>query len=702
MSNKTSSVSSTLASSTCSTPSLSLARALNCSTENLRSMPTIELLITQLQCESSEARVDAMRRLNTVAEAIGTEYTLQHLLPFLASNIAMDDDEEDEILLTLADQLGRLVPRLIPGYRALPILPILERLAAVEETVVRGKAVESIQKIVPMLLTPSTSVRTGSKEEKKDLEGINTAASAAPALLLAMAKRLSGADWFTAKVSAAGILPVIYEFYSNNKVNAAKGANASNEMNSPEEAKRELRLLYKELSEDDTPMVKRSAAKNLGKFIESVAFINSSKKVLSASEATKNIIIRDLIPVFQNLANDEQDSVRLLAVVVAHSIGKSLHKDAQINAELVWPIVRNACSDVSWRVRHNLAKEFASVASSMGFTPPNGDPKRLDELFQCLSSLLQDTEAEVRAAAVTNIARMTKMGGATLFNTHIAPTLPALGDDPVMEVRSNLAQTLMDCCDAETRASILSDKIILTTIKPHIESFLNDEFAEVQLHILTKLSRISDLLNKMDVVVSSILQMSKDKNWRVREAVGRLLPHLAESMGISFFEEHLLQPWLKLLLDRVADVRSACVNGMPKLLSVGGAAWIQSDLLPQFTALYDDSPSYLTRITIIRCYSELCVPPNGNDSSGNGEIKGPSQDLHPLLLESIVTFMLKGLNDRVANVRMVSARGLQGIMEQCEKEVKKGRIEPALSERMKGDEDEDCKYFVQLALDACT
>lgn len=684
------------AKSTGGTPSLSLARAITCTTENLRSMPTIELLITQLQCDSTEARVDAMRRLNTVANAIGTEDTLQHLLPFLASNVAMDEEEEDEILLTLADQLGQFVPQLIPGYRALPILPILERLAAVEETVVREKAVESIQKIVPMLLTP-TAARSGSKEEKQDIEGINAAASAAPALLLAMAKRLSGADWFTAKVSAAGILPFVYDFYNNSRIANAKGGANSNEMNSPEEAKRELRLLYKELSEDDTPMVKRSAAKNLGKFVESVANLSgdtsSRHKHRAVPDALRNIIIKEMVPIFNTLTSDEQDSVRLLAVVTATSVGKALSVDARITSDLIWPTVRARCEDISWRVRHNLAKEFANVAHSMGFEV-NGGPE-LIELFQCLSSLLQDAEAEVRAAAVTNIARMTKLGGSDLFTTHIAPTLPQLGDDPVMEVRSRLAQTLMDCCDEETRLNILSDKVILTTIKPHIENFLNDEFAEVQLHILTKLSRISNLLSKMDAVVHSILQMSKDKNWRVREAVGRLLPHLADAMGILFFEEHLLQPWLKLLLDRVADVRSACVKGMPKLLSVAGAEWIQSDLLPQFTALYDDSPSYLTRITIIRCYSELCA----KNSDGEKEIQ--TNVLQPELLESIVTFMLKGLLDRVANVRMVSARGLQGILEHCEKDVRTGRIQPALKSRIMGDPDEDCKYFAQLAMDGC-
>lgn len=661
-------------------------------------MAPMDLLITQLQCDSSEARVDAMRRLKTVAEAIGTESTLAHLLPFLASNIAMDDDEEDEILLTLADQLGQLVPRLIPGYRALPILPILERLAAVEETVVREKAVESIQKIVPILLT-STSVNSTVEQE-----GIMAAASAAPALLLAMAKRLSGADWFTAKVSAAGILPVIYDFYNTSRIANAYNKGATNDqINSPEEAKRELRLLYKDLSEDDTPMVKRSAAKHLGKFVEAVANLNlkntssitSKKGTTTVPDAIKTIITKEMIPIFHTLANDEQDSVRLLAVIVAGSLGKALSMDADKTSTVVWPTVRQGSADLSWRVRHNLAKEFSTVASAMGFSPPNGDSQRLTEIFKCFSSLLQDAEAEVRAAAVTNIAKMTQIGGSDLFSIHIAPTLPSLGDDPVMEVRSRLAQTLMDCCDTRT-SNTLSDKVILSNIKPHIETFLNDEYAEVQLHILTKLSRISNLFNKMEAVVHSILQMSKDKNWRVREAVGRLLPHLADAMGISFFEENLLAPWLKLLFDRVADVRSACVKGMPKLLSVAGANWTQTELLPHYTRLYKDSPSYLNRITIIRCFAELCT--KNHDEEQDLQV----EDLQPQLLESVVTFMLKGLSDPVANVRMVSARGLQGILEQCEDEMRLGIIEPALQERMEGDDDEDCKFFAQLALDACT
>ena len=86
----------------------------------------------------------------------------------------------------------------------------------------------------------------------------------------------------------------------------------------------------------------------------------------------------------------------------------------------------------------------------------------------------------------------------------------------------------------------------------------------------TKLSCVTHLLDKIDAVVESILSMTKFSNWRVREAVCESLPHLAEAKGVAFFEEHLLEPWTKLLLDQVATVRSACMKGMPKLPCVAG------------------------------------------------------------------------------------------------------------------------------------
>ena len=341
------------------------------------------------------------------------------------------------------------------------------------------------------------------------------------------------------------------------------------------------------------------------------------------------------------------------------------------------------------RVRHNLAKVFSTVTGSLGFDGKK-QSSRQEEVFEFFAGLLQDNEAEVRAAAVENIARMAQLGGADLFQKHIAPLLPALADDLVMEVRSKLAQTLMDCCDPAI-CNTLTDDIVLEDFKPLLENFLNDEFAEVQLHILTKLSRVSHLLGKMDVVVSSILQMAKAQNWRVREAVGRLLPFLAEARGVTFFQDHLLDPWLKIMADQVADVRTACVQGMPKLLSVAGSQWIQSEILPHFSQMYEESHSYLSRITVLRCFAALTEKHGENEN-----------EVSPELMNQIVALMLKGIKDKVPNVRLIAARGLGLVMisGQCDDAIIKTQVTPVLSDTITDEPDLDCRYQCQLALES--
>ena len=763
--------------------SLSLSRCVAYDPSQILKLSPYELFVAQISKSAdspTEARVDAMKKLCIVGDAMGKEDTVKFLIPYLieqfvtrknnnttttttaegGGDAAMDTttttsssttkgggvteeegDDEDEILLHLAAQLGIMVPGLLSGKSALLLLPILEHLCCVEETVVRDKAVESMCKIVPNLL------HLGGDGGGEDNVTVSTAQVAS--LLLAMTKRLASAEWFPAKVSAAGILPAIYAYWYS-FTSGGSGDDVS--------SMRELRTIFKELSTDDTPMVRRSAAKNLGKFVEAVAGLQQQQQTVSGgvgdngggggggvgamklttsltlttvtttpsslpitttpamSDVDIRLVAQDMAPLFQSLSTDEQDSVRLLAVCCAGSVGCGLGREGGATSEIVLPIVRRGCADLSWRVRQNLAKVFAPIAGSLGFFDGGGGAggkysTQQVEVFQLFADLLQDSEAEVRAAAVENIARMAQLGGGSnyiadsdgnnigLFQKHIVPLLPSLADDLVMEVRSKLAHSLMDCCDPSI-CNTLTDEMVLEDFKPLLENFLNDEFAEVQLHILTKLSRISHLLGKMDVVVSSILQMAKAQNWRVREAVGRLLPFLAEARGVTFFQDHLLDPWLKIMSDQVAEVRTACVDGMPKLLSVTGSEWIQTEILPHYTRMYDESHSYLARITVLRCYAALTE----KHTHGVGGHQGEPQESTALsaeLMKQIVAFMLRGMKDRVPNVRLVAARGL-GLVTlsgQYDDATMRTQIVPVLSECMTTETDRDCKYQVQLALD---
>eukprot|EP00970_Alexandrium_tamarense_P013826 scaffold3701_cov192-Alexandrium_tamarense.AAC.21 len=320
-------VSGPLASGSC--PALTLARSLAYSLESLPAIHPFDLFVAQLSSDSTEARVDAMKKMTTVGEAIGTEDTLGRLIPYLTEHIAMNEkDDDDEILLILAGQLGLLVDGLVPGSQALPLLPILERLCSIEETVVRDKAVETMSKVVPLLMPG------GNYDDGQPFS-----------LLLGTAKRLAGADWFTAKVSAAGVLPPIYAFYN---AHHPKGESA-------DEARRELRILFKDLSEDDTPMVRRSAAKHLGRMVEAVAGLTQTAEDIVKSgsqpviaEDNKRLVTFEMVPIFQALSSDEQDSVRLLAVSCAGSVGCGLAMEPGATAEVVLPVVRGGCADLSW------------------------------------------------------------------------------------------------------------------------------------------------------------------------------------------------------------------------------------------------------------------------------------------------------------------------------------------------------------------
>jgi serine/threonine-protein phosphatase 2A regulatory subunit A len=141
--------------------------------------------------------------------------------------------------------------------------------------------------------------------------------------------RLSKADWFTSKISATGLYRVPY-------------SKASKPLQDG------LRQQYSILVHDETPMVRRQAANNLAKFVP----------VMQAQ-----VIVDEVIPLFQHLANDDQDSVRLLTVDILIAIAEIVPKDQQSSHTVLLSSLRNLFSDKSWRVRYMVADRFEKVGS---------------------------------------------------------------------------------------------------------------------------------------------------------------------------------------------------------------------------------------------------------------------------------------------------------------------------------------------------
>ncbi|MFH4983189.1 hypothetical protein AB6A40_009898 [Gnathostoma spinigerum] len=267
--------------------------------ESDESLYPIAVLIDELRNEDVQLRLNSIRKLSTIALALGVERTRGELVQFLTDTIY----DEDEVLLALAEQLGNFTP-LVGGPEYVHcLLPPLENLATVEETVVRDKAVESLRKIAD-------------KHSPAALEEH----------FIPMVKRLATGDWFTSRTSACGLFSVCYP-----RVSPA--------------IKAELRNLFRALCRDDTPMVRRAAASKLGEF---------------AKVFEPDFLKDELLQMFVDLAADEQDSVRLLSVEACIAIAALLTEEQR--KELIKPILMNLIEDKSWRVRYMVADNLTDVS----------------------------------------------------------------------------------------------------------------------------------------------------------------------------------------------------------------------------------------------------------------------------------------------------------------------------------------------------
>lgn len=175
--------------------------------------------------------------------------------------------------------------------------------------------------------------------------------------------RLSRADWFTSKISATGL----YNHpYTRSSAQVQTG----------------LRQSFASLVRDDTPMVRRSAANNLSKFVR---------------EMPAAIVIDEMIPLFQHLAVDDQDSVRLLTVEVLIAIAEVVPKEQQSGHGVLLTALRSLFEDKSWRVRYMVADRFESLAKAVDEEVISRD------LVPAFVKLLKDNEAEVRGAIAGQI-----------------------------------------------------------------------------------------------------------------------------------------------------------------------------------------------------------------------------------------------------------------------------------------------------------
>ena len=577
------------------------------------SLYPIAVLIDELRNEDIQLRLNSIKKLSTIALALGTERTRTELIPFLTDTVY----DEDEVLLALAEQLGHFTP-LVGGPEFVNcIIDPLESLATLEETIVRDKAVESLR---------------------------NIAQQHSPAHLqehfVPLVLRLANGDWFTSKTSACGLFSVAYPRVSN-------------------QAKEELRAAFKRLCEDDTPMVRRAAASNLGEFA----------KVLE-----KEFVKDDIVRLWTGLAWDEQDSVRLLAVEACCTISNLLSPE-DIEKYVV-PLLRSAAEDKSWRVRYMVADKFTELQNSVG---PH---VTLSSLVPSFQALLKDQEAEVRAAAAAKVRdfcqNLPKESQEQTIMRDILAHVKELVSDGNQHVKSSLASVIMGL------APILGKDLTVKHLLPLFLTQLKDDCPEVRLNIISNLDCVNEVIGIQQLsqsLLPAIVELAEDPKWRVRLAIIQYMPLLAGQLGETFFNRNMNKLCLAWLVDHVFAIREAAVQILKQLTEKFGWEWTNARVVPRLKSLADEG-NYLHRMTslfIVRVLTDTC------DSN--------------ILIGTFLPIVSDLARDNVANVRFNAAKTLELIGKKLSKNEIDTYIKPILRTLQK-DTDNDVRHFANEAVES--
>ncbi|KAL7413348.1 armadillo-type protein [Mrakia frigida] len=578
----------------------------------------IAVLIDELKSDDVSLRLTSIRRLSTIALALGPQRTREELIPFLQDQL----DDEDEILLALAEELGAFGEYVGGKEYAHLVLGPLENLAAVEETLVREKASDSLTQI-----------------------GVQLSPAQLTEHYLPLLKRLSTGDWFTSRTSACSLFAPVYG-------------------NAPDGAKDDMRRLFNGLCGDDTPMVRRAAAKGLGPFAKN--FVNSHALLLS-----------DIIPMYRKLASDDQDSVRLLTVTALIAIAEQLSPEEV--KDYLLPTLRNSFGDKSWRVRYMVGNEFVALASAVG------EDIIRDEMVQAFVSLLKDNEAEVRTAAAGQIPGFAKLIDRDVILARLLPCVRDLAADASPHVKAALGAQISGL------APLLGKEATIEHLLPLFLQLLKDDQSDVRLQLIGKLELVNEVIG-IDLLSQSLLpaiiDLAEDKQWRVRQAIIEYIPLLATQLGVQFFDDKLGNLCMSWLGDNVFSIREAATINLKKLTEVFGVEWASRTIIPQVLAM-GTHPNYLYRMTTVFAITTMT----------------PVLDV-ATIRDSVLDAALGLVNDPIPNIRFNVAKALEVLAVTLSsspegQEIAGRKIVPAL-EKLAGDADPDVRYFASRALEKTT
>lgn len=238
--------------------------------------------------------------------------------------------------------------------------------------------------------------------------------------------------------------------------------------------------------------------------------------------------------------------MRVVGVDCIVALAGALPRDVVLGSLV--PHTLKLASDKSWRVRWSVAHRAVGLGGALGADVARG------ALAVAFEALLGDTEAEVRVAAAGKCAAYAALVPPEVIKARILAPVARLVSDDSEHVRAAIANVIMNM------SSLLGEEATVSGLLPHFLTLLKDKTPEVRgvaraparpsgvralqvrLNVISKLDAVHRVVGVKllsQSLLPAILELSEDKQWRVRLAIVDFMPLLARQLGVDVFNAEL-------------------------------------------------------------------------------------------------------------------------------------------------------------------
>ena len=258
--------------------------------------------------------------------------------------------------------------------------------------------------------------------------------------------------------------------------------------------------------------------------------------------------------------------------------------------------------DESWRVRLMLAKYIEEILELINIIK-NDYPEIKNVILKAFLKLLQDQEGEVRSMACQKLDDASEFLCNEEKFDDILSCLKTLKSDPLPYVRNSLASNILSI------APIIGAKKTNEYIFPIFLDLIKDEDHDIRMVIIKNLDKLNEVINIDNYVkgiIPSLIEISDNNNWRVRNQVQEIVPVLARIVNKKVFIDNIMPICLKWLTDPVYAIRQCSCKIIKRLHDIFKGEDFEKKLLNKISPMAK-SDSYLIRITVVLLIKEFLV-----------------------------------------------------------------------------------------------